>query len=251
MQLTSVARLSGPILPFEPSRCFNIPLIIDFHPNSIKVKALLDSGASACFIDRDLVKRHNLPIVPKKYPVSVEVIDGRPLISGDVTHETKPLDIILEGYRSTVVFNIISSPSNPLVLGLSWLEMVNPDIDWKKQKLTYSAVVSHKLLEHPRNNPKSCRYQAQGSEIKVPLMVGARAFMRAAKNGKTFAIYATPLPSPTQGPAKLPAQYEEFQDVFEKKNADTLPQHRPYDCGIELQEGAQPPFGPIYSLSQN
>jgi hypothetical protein len=39
--------------------------------------------------------------------------------------------------------------------------------------------------------------------------------------------------------------------VFEKKNADTLPQHRPYDCGIELQEGAQPPFGPIYSLSQN
>jgi len=39
--------------------------------------------------------------------------------------------------------------------------------------------------------------------------------------------------------------------VFEKKNADTLPQHRLYDCGIELQEGAQPPFGPIYSLSQN
>jgi hypothetical protein len=39
--------------------------------------------------------------------------------------------------------------------------------------------------------------------------------------------------------------------VFEKKNADTLPQHRPYDCGIELQEGVQPPFGPIYSLSQN
>ena len=36
-----------------------------------------------------------------------------------------------------------------------------------------------------------------------------------------------------------------------KKNADILPQHRPYDCAIELQEGAQPPFGPIYSLSQN
>ena len=81
MRLTNVTTSSGSILSSESSRFFNIPLIIDFHPHNIKVKALLDSGASACFIDRDLVKRHNLPIVPKKYPVAVEMIDGRPLIS--------------------------------------------------------------------------------------------------------------------------------------------------------------------------
>ncbi len=85
--------------------------------------------------------------------------------------------------------------------------------------------------------------------LEVPLMVGARAFMRAAKNGNMFAIYAIPTSQHVQEPTKLPAKYEEYQDVFEKKNADTLPQHRPYDCGIELQEDAQPPFGPIYSLS--
>jgi hypothetical protein len=82
-------------------------------------------------------------------------------------------------------------------------------------------------------------------------MVSARAFMRAAKNGNMFAIYAIPTSQPIQEPTKLPTKYEEYRDVFEKKNADTLPQHRPYDCGIELQEDAQPPFGPIYSLSQN
>ena len=49
----------------------------------------------------------------------------------------------------------------------------------------------------------------------------------------------------------LPTQYEDFKNVFEKKNADIVPQHRPYDYAIELQEGAQPPFGPIYNLSQN
>lgn len=251
MRLTSITTSSGPILSSEPSRCFNIPLKIDFHPHSIKVKALLDSGASACFIDKNLVKRHNLPIVLKKSPVAVEVIDGRPLISGDVTHETKPLDIILEGHRSTIVFNIISSPSNPLVLGLSWLEMINPDIDWKKRKLTYRTIVSHISSRHLRNVPNPCPYQVQGSAVEVPLMVGARAFMRAAKNGNMFAIYAIPTSQPVQEPTKLPAKYEEYRDVFEKKNADTLPQHRPYDCGIEIQKDAQPPFGPIYSLSQN
>jgi hypothetical protein len=45
-------------------------------------------------------------------------------------------------------------------------------------------------------------------------------------------------------------QYNDFKDVFEKKNADILPEHRPYDCAIKLQDGAQPPFGPIYNLSQ-
>jgi hypothetical protein len=30
-----------------------------------------------------------------------------------------------------------------------------------------------------------------------------------------------------------------------------LPQHRPYDYAIDLQEDIQPLFGPIYNLPQN
>jgi hypothetical protein len=39
--------------------------------------------------------------------------------------------------------------------------------------------------------------------------------------------------------------------VFEKRNVDTLPKHRPYNYTIDLVEGAQLPFGPIYNLLQN
>jgi hypothetical protein len=39
--------------------------------------------------------------------------------------------------------------------------------------------------------------------------------------------------------------------VFEKRNANTLPKHRPYDYTIDLVEGTQLPFGPIYNLSQD
>ena len=75
--------------------------------------------------------------------------------------------------------------------------------------------------------------------------------MKVAKNGAMFAIYATPAATPVQTTSKLLAQYKEYQDIFEKKNVDMLPQHRSYDCGINLQEGTQPPFGPIYNLSRN
>ncbi len=39
--------------------------------------------------------------------------------------------------------------------------------------------------------------------------------------------------------------------MFDKKNVNTLLKHRPYDCTINLEEGAQPPFSPIYNLSQD
>ena len=84
---------------------------------------------------------------------------------------------------------------------------------------------------------------------KKSLLIKARAFVRTSKEGSSFVIYATPTSGETILSASIPEQYKDFQDVFQKKNADLLPEHRPYDCTIDLQERAQPPFGPIFNLS--
>jgi len=39
--------------------------------------------------------------------------------------------------------------------------------------------------------------------------------------------------------------------VFENRNVNTLPKNQAYDYTIDLVEGTQPPFGPIYNLSQD
>jgi hypothetical protein len=75
--------------------------------------------------------------------------------------------------------------------------------------------------------------------------------MQAAKKGTMFAIYATPTKESVKGLEALLTRCKKYRDVFEKKNVDMLPQYRPYECTIDLQEGTQPPFGPIYNLSQN
>ena len=49
--------------------------------------------------------------------------------------------------------------------------------------------------------------------------------------------------------SNVPSEYHEFADVFSKTKAEVLPPHCPYDFKINLEEGAQPPVGPIYSLS--
>ena len=47
----------------------------------------------------------------------------------------------------------------------------------------------------------------------------------------------------------VPAEYLDFREVFSKAKATSLPPHRPYDCAINLQPGATPPRGRLYSLS--
>jgi len=49
--------------------------------------------------------------------------------------------------------------------------------------------------------------------------------------------------------SNVPSKYHKFADVFSKTKAEVLPPHCPYDFKINLEEGAQPPVGPIYSLS--
>src|ERR1700726_584434 len=49
----------------------------------------------------------------------------------------------------------------------------------------------------------------------------------------------------------VPEEYRGYSDIFSKKKADTLAPHCPYDLKINLVEGAEPPPGAVYSLSQS
>jgi len=50
--------------------------------------------------------------------------------------------------------------------------------------------------------------------------------------------------------ANLLKEYHDLADMFSKTKAGKLAEHRPYNLKITLDKGTAPPFGPIYSLSQ-
>jgi hypothetical protein len=103
-----------------------------------QVSTLVDSSATSSFIDQTFVAQHNIPVVKKSTPVPVEVIDGRTITSGAITHETTPLELRIGKHVEKIVLNIISTPHHPVILGLPWLEMHNPIIDWRSRTLTFS-----------------------------------------------------------------------------------------------------------------
>ena len=49
--------------------------------------------------------------------------------------------------------------------------------------------------------------------------------------------------------SNVSSNYHEFANIFNKTKAEVLTPYYPYDLKINLEESAQPPVGPIYSLS--
>ena len=51
---------------------------------------------------------------------------------------------------------------------------------------------------------------------------------------------------------KLPATYEDFESLFHKDKAASLPPHRgSHDLEIRLEEGAELPHGPLYAMTKD
>ena len=197
--------------------------------------ALLDSGANSCFMDREFALAHRIILQKISHPISVSVIDGRCIASGDIVEESESIRVVLGSLACNISFNIIASPEHPVILGLPWFELHNPEIDWRKR-------VIKKLSQNRLSNTE----HHQISTISL---------QQLCKDGRNeemfvFAMVTNLTSDPQNRDVLLPSKYQEFQDVFDKVKAiGTLPEHRQYDCTIDLQPGKEPPWGPIYNLS--
>ena len=99
--------------------------------------ALVDCGASGfSFIDRDFASQHNLPQYTLKDPRRLEVIDGRPIDTGDITHTVK-IDLDINGHQENLTAFVTKLGHYPLVLGIAWLRHHNPTIDWEKNTIDF------------------------------------------------------------------------------------------------------------------
>jgi len=83
----------------------------------------------------------------KNTPMLIEVVDGQKNSLGLIARETKALDVTIGFHTIKVVFNIISSPRNHVIIGLSWLALHNPQVDWHTKSLHFETPHEHKVLE--------------------------------------------------------------------------------------------------------
>uniref|UniRef100_A0A8C5PN48 Reverse transcriptase n=1 Tax=Leptobrachium leishanense TaxID=445787 RepID=A0A8C5PN48_9ANUR len=209
--------------PMTPVKCFTnycilgtsgehltVNISLQWQDHTADLTALIDSGASQNFIDISLIQRLKIQFRKKSYPFSVSLLDGTLISSGLVTQETEIITMNTGvRHREEIIFDIVKTPIFLVILGIEWLRLHNPSIDWIKATLTYSSAHCKTKCIHPQ---------------------------KLILNNSMIPI--------------LPQAYTDFYDVFEKKGADTLPPHRPYECPIDVIPGATIPFGRVYPLSE-
>lgn len=244
--------------------------------NYVNTYAMLDSGASGyAFIDSTFARTHSLPLTKLQYPRRLDVVDGRAVSSGSITHvATMKLDIAAH-YESASCF-VTKLGHYPIILGIAWLRLHQPTINWGLNTLTFASNHCRQSCSAPRNFPVQVTGLSSVPEKFTPAgicsaltttstrpldicMIGAAPFTRLAKqrNVEVFAISIRDIekalsPKPEVDPkTKVPIEYYDLLEVFSRHDADTLPPRRPYDHKIHLEPGQTPGYGPLYGMSQD
>jgi len=104
---------------------------------SVTINAMIDSGATEDFIDREVCNKHGIKMIKAKNPRDIYLADGKPSAMGPVTHMTKvPMDI--SSHRELATFQVANLQNHEVILGMPWLKEHNPTIDWNDKRITFN-----------------------------------------------------------------------------------------------------------------
>ena len=82
----------------------------------IPTHSLIDCGATGiAFMDQDFARNHQIPLQELKEKKQVEVIDGRPIESGDITHVAK-VGMQIQEHKEQLPMFIMKLGHYPIVL---------------------------------------------------------------------------------------------------------------------------------------
>jgi hypothetical protein len=102
---------------------------------------MIDSGATGNFIDTKVAKEQGLGIWKKPQPYRLFAVNGGEIGTekGMVTHETKILRMkTKEGHVEDITLDIVAIGTHMVILGMPWLRLYNPKIDWTEGTITMS-----------------------------------------------------------------------------------------------------------------
>ena len=233
-------------------------------------------------MDEGFAHRHHFPLIPLKKPRTLEVIDGRPVASGLVTHQVRAR-LQIRHHMEMATFFVTQLGHYPLVLGIPWLQEHHATIRWRANTITFDSEECCKL-HNAFGRPtwiKGLDFIPEPPQPKRMAFINSTALLslgrRKGRDGKprheiqsltmqqiNAALKLAGLRSSlrlaglkpkdkdtaqTKDPRLLvPEHFHDFLHVFEKGEARKLPPHRSYDHSIPLKPDSSPRFGPLYGM---
>ena len=130
---------------------------------------LLDCGATGLFMDIKWAKDNFISMTELEYPILVHNIDGTQNTIGSITHEAT-LIMIHKGHKEKVIFEICDLGKVNLIIGYTWFNKHNPEIDWKTGEIEFMRCPSECNMAKPKEKKILCKvcafkYKASIEEV--------------------------------------------------------------------------------------
>jgi hypothetical protein len=137
---SSDAALNSVIIPEtkHAKSHFHISCILKGRHRTTKVAAMVDSGATALFIDKKYADSQKMWQVPLAQQIRLHNIDGTLNEAGSITHK---VSLVLQVGQDEEKFDFFVTSLGPekVILGLPWLRHRNPTIDWQAGTMRLNA----------------------------------------------------------------------------------------------------------------
>ena len=107
----------------------HIPISIRTSNAMANIKALVDSGATDCFMSEAFIRRMKLGKRPLQKPRKIWNINNTANQAGHITHYVD-LNVQTNGIRRTMQFLIMNIGHEDIVLGYPWMAIFEPQFVW-------------------------------------------------------------------------------------------------------------------------
>ena len=219
----------------------------------IQANVMVDSGClSYALCDSRFAERNSLQRLPVS-PLGLEGFNGS---KSTTTSEVAIIDIDLDGYSERIFAYITPLSGHDIFLGLPWIYKRNVTLQGDKKRLQIGIdgpiIRSQKTQKTDLFRVNLVRLTSAVSLIRMKNQKDCQVFA-ASMADINKALRKLEAQSLKPDPTKLPEQYHKYLPVFDRREADRLPPVRGpgKDHAIELEDGAEPPWGPLYSMSKD
>jgi hypothetical protein len=202
---------------------------------------MVDSGATALFIDKKYAESQKMWQVPLEHPIRLHNIDGTLNEAGSITHKVK-LSLKVGVDEETFEFYVTSLGPEKVILGLPWLRHQNPTINWQEgtMHLGTDQGMSPEPLEIELTRIAANRMERrQLLSEKVMDTIQDEIFCLA---GFTYSQQIAEKANRAKGirtfEEMVPEPYRDFAKVFSEEESHRLPKHQPWDHAIDLEPDA-------------
>ena len=222
-------------------------------------RSLLDTGSQVNLISQKLVKRLGLAEETRPF-ASITAVNGTSMfIYGTHQLQIRATDSTGRATTRQETFLAADISGEEIILGYGWIKTHKPVCDWEVGSWRYpldetsleivDAAVFYKDMAKEGARVHAVYYQAQKGileqrsvELERLSTDGKKALKKAAR---------AVVKSPRMAEVALPTYLRDYEDVFSAENAGLLPSHGKLDHAIDLHDDKEPPYGPLYNLSQN